>query len=92
MTEWPKNPRVGSTPEPQGPLNVFNEALASADAINRANATKDQYDQTHPGMTAVVPLPAPAAFVGVPIGTGSPITVDESKYMIDIPVQGRRRR
>ena len=42
---------IGGSIDPVGPLNVFNEKIASADAINRAIATKlvigDETVKTH---------------------------------------------
>jgi len=97
MTEWPKNPdlRFEGTVEPVGPMNVFNEKLATAAAVNEAIAVKKQYDLDHPPPP---PPPSPAAVVvtpivpvGSPISAGQAVLVDESKYMIDVPKALRRR-
>lgn len=92
MTEWPKNPqlRVGGEIEPSGPVNVFNEVLAVADAINRATEVKKEYEVTHPPVTPTTPEPPPP---GTPIDPGSPVVLgDLSLYMIDTSAAGGRRR
>jgi len=91
MTEWPKNPalHITGTLEPAGPVNVFNEKVAVAEAVNRAIETKTAYDTTHPPTTPVI-LPPPEP-TGPLIGTGSPVVADPSKYMIDLAVVRRRR-
>lgn len=82
MTEWPKNPqlRVGGELEPTGPVNVFNEKVATAEAINRAIDTKTAYDTTHPPPAPITPETVPD---GTPISPGGPVTIDETKYMLD---------
>jgi hypothetical protein len=82
MTEWPKNPalHISGTVEPAGPVNVFNEKVAVADAVNRAIETKTTYDAAHPPPTPVTPEVVPP---GTPISAGGPVTIDESRYMID---------
>lgn len=93
MTEWPKNPqlRVGGNVEPEGPVNVFNEKLAVADAINRAVETKKEYDTTHPPITPTEP--PPVIPIGDPISPGGPVVLgDLSLYMIDTSTAGGRRR
>ena len=91
MTEWPKNPqlRVGGELEPTGPVNVFNEKVATADAINRAIDTKTAYDITHPAVLPPID-PPPVDPLGPPIGAGSPITFDESRYMLEPRFVGRK--
>jgi hypothetical protein len=93
MTEWPKNPQlhVGGTLEPDGPVNVFNEKLAVADAINRATETKTAYDTTH--TTPPPEQPPPPDPIGPPISAGGPVILaDQSRYMIDASASGGRRR
>jgi hypothetical protein len=92
MSEWPKNPatHVAGTLEPVGPLNVFVEKVAIADAINRAIDVKTLYDETHsapPPAATAVPRPAP---IGPPIVAGRPVTIDQSRYMIDSVFIGRK--
>jgi len=78
---------IGATIDPVGPVNVFNEKIAAADAINRAIATKDAYDAAHP---PAAPLAAPDMTpIGVPISTGRPITPDPRKYVLDTAVRDR---
>jgi len=87
MTEWPKNPalHVTDTVEPAGPVNVFNEKVAVADAVNRAIATKTSYDTAHPPPAPITPEVVPP---GTPISAGGPVIVDESRYMIDQTFMG----
>lgn len=99
MTEWPKNPEIrliGGTLEPVGPMNVFNEKLAVADAVNRAINVKTEYDEDHPPVVetaAAVPAIVPT---GQPAGVGHAIPYEASKYMVEItkpsPEYVRRRR
>jgi hypothetical protein len=93
MTEWPKNPQlqVGGALEPAGPVNVFNEKVATAEAINRAIATKTTYDATHPAVPPPEVIPPPP---GIPISAGGPIDtpIDGVKYMLDISTAAARRR
>ena len=78
---------IGGSIDPVGPLNVFNEKIASADAINRAIATKVDYDTAHP------PPPPPPALdmtpIGAPISPGRAITPDPRKYVLDTSVRDR---
>ena len=81
---------IGASIDPVGPVNVFNEKIAIADAINRAIATKDTYDAAHP------PAPPPPALdmtpIGVPISAGRRITPDPKKYVLDTSVRDRVTR
>jgi len=100
MTEWPKNPEIrliGGTLEPVGPMNVFNEKLAVADAVNRAINVKTEYDEDHltpPAVKAAVP--AVVAPTGTPAGAGKPVPYEAARYMVDVmlpsPSYVRRRR
>ena len=93
MTEWLKNPSYNifeGTVEPAGPMNVFNEKLAVVEAVNRAINAKTEYDAEHPPVIAAAT--SPPGPIGAPIGTGGPILVDQSRYMIDASVSGGRRR
>jgi hypothetical protein len=99
VTEWPKNPDLhyaaGSALEPVGPLNVFNEKLAAANAINDAIATKTQYDTDHPAELRPGPLVVVEHRtypIGKPISPGMPAHRDESKFMIDVPPNRMLRR
>lgn len=87
MTEWPKNPEIrliGGTLEPVGPMNVFNEKLAVADAVNRAIDTKTEYDADHPPV-AVVKADVPAIVpTGQPAGVGHAVPYEAAKYMMDV--------
>jgi hypothetical protein len=88
MTEWPKNPGYNDfegTVEPAGPMNVFNERLATVAAVNAAIAAKTTYDTAHPAPAPVTPPVVPP---GTPISPGSPVTVDQSRYMIDPTFKG----
>jgi hypothetical protein len=89
VTEWPKNPqlRVGGELEPSGPVNVFNEKVATAEAINRAIETKTAYDTTHPPPAPITPETVPD---GTPISPGGPVTIDETKYMIEPQFVGHK--
>ena len=71
---------IGGEIDPVGPLNVFNEKLASADAVNRAIETKTTYDTAHPPTPWVPPDMTP---IGDPIDPGSPVAFDATKFVID---------
>jgi hypothetical protein len=94
MTAWPANPNYNDfegTVEPNGPMNVFNEKLATVVAVNAAVAAKTTYDTAHPPVTPpVVTSPPP----GTPISPGSPIDtpLDGTKYMLDYSTAAARRR
>ena len=91
MTEWPKNPaynQIGGALEPAGPVNVFNEKVAVAEAVNRAIITKTKYDETHPATPPAITTITPS---GTPISAGSRPQLDESRYMIDVAAAHRRR-
>ena len=80
----------------QGPVNVFSERMAAADAIIRAANTKASYDQLDLAEKPLLP-PMPTAMPRIPTGPlidpGSPVDIDESLYMIDVSVSaGHRRR
>ena len=85
---------VPPAPPMQGPVNVFSELMAAADAINRAAQIKASYNQLElsekpPGS----PMHAALLPSGPPIGPGGPVDADESQYMIDVSVSaGHRRR
>ena len=81
---------IGASIDPVGPVNVFNEKIAIADAINRAIATKDIYDAAHP--PAPPPPPLDMTPIGVPIGPGRPITPDPKKFVLDTSVRDRVTR
>ena len=81
---------IGASIDPVGPVNVFNEKIAIADAINRAIVTKAEYDAAHP---PAPPPPAPDMTpIGVPIGPGRPITPDPKKFVLDTSVRDRVTR
>ena len=91
MTEWPKNPELrvagDSSLEPVGPLNVFNEKLHTAEAINQAHITKTTYDQhaaPRPGPIVIVDH-RPETLPVTPIGAGRRPVLDASKYMTVLP-------
>ena len=78
---------IGATIDPVGPVNVFNEKIAAADAINRAIAIKTEYDAAHP---PPAPLAAPDMTpIGAPISAGRPITPDPRKFVLDTSVRDR---
>ena len=81
---------IGGSIDPVGPLNVFNEKIASADAINRAIATKVDYDTAHP------PPPPPPALdmtpIGKPISPGRAIPFNAKKFVIDTGPRDRVNR
>jgi len=81
---------IGASIDPVGPVNVFNEKIAIADAINRAIATKDIYDAAHP--PPAPPPPLDMTPIGVPIGPGRPITPDPRKFVLDTSVRDRVTR
>lgn len=90
MTEWPKNPDVRAPIDnsellPIGPLNVFNEKLAHADAINHAHVVKRTYDQEHPQPQVKEPTPLPAVVAtGQQAGVGHAVPYEAAKYMMDV--------
>jgi len=91
VTEWPKNPELrvagDSSLEPVGPLNVFNEKLHTAEAINQAHLTKTTYDkhaQPKPGPIVIVDH-RPETLPVIPIGAGRRPPVNASRYMIVAP-------
>jgi hypothetical protein len=69
-------------PELQGPLNVFVERVHSAEALNRAYDTKATYLKLGFEQPPDIPPPPPAPPI-TPIGAGGPVTIDETKYMLD---------
>ena len=71
---------VGGEIDPVGPVNVFNEKIASAEAVNRAIATKTTYDAAHPPTPFVPPDRTP---IGIPISPGGPVAFDATKFVID---------
>ena len=77
---------IGATIDPVGPVNVFNEKIAAADAINRAIAVKTEYEAAHPPVLQVTPDMTP---IGEPISAGRPITPDPRKYVLDTAVRDR---
>jgi hypothetical protein len=80
---------IGGEIDPVGPVNVFNEKLASADAVNRAIDTKTAYDAAHPATPWVPPDRTP---IGAPIDPGRPVVFDATKFVIDRAVKGRVTR
>ena len=77
---------IGGTIDPVGPVNVFNEKIAAADAINRAIAVKTEYEAAHPPVLLTAPDMTP---IGEPISAGRPITPDPRKYVLDTAVRDR---
>ena len=77
---------IGATIDPVGPVNVFNEKIAAADAINRAIAVKTEYEAAHPPVLLTAPDMTP---IGEPISAGRPITPDPRKYVLDTAVRDR---
>ena len=77
---------IGGTIDPVGPVNVFNEKIAAADAINRAIAVKTEYEAAHPPVLLAAPDMTP---IGEPISAGRPITPDPRKYVLDTSVRDR---
>lgn len=71
---------IGGEIDPVGPVNVFNEKIAAADAVNRAVATKAEYDAAHPPTPFVAPDRTP---IGTPVPPGRPIAFDKTKFVID---------
>ena len=80
---------IGGEIDPVGPVNVFNEKLASADAVNRAVETKATYDTTHPATPFVPPDRTP---IGAPIDPGGPVAFDATKFVIDKAIKDRVTR
>jgi hypothetical protein len=82
---------VTSTPPSQGPLNLFNERVHSADAFNRAYDTKVKYDQL--GAPALESHWVSPPSSGTPISPGRPVVLDDnSRYMIDMSIAGGQSR
>ena len=81
-------------PEIQGPLNLFIERVGHAEALNRAHATKEQYERLgfDFGQPEVKSDPPPP--MGTPISAGGPIDtpIDGVKYVLDISTAAARRR
>lgn len=71
---------IGGEIDPVGPVNVFNEKIAAADAVNRAIETQTAYEAAHPPTPFVPPDRTP---IGEPIGPGGPIVPDKTKFVID---------
>ena len=71
---------IGGEIDPVGPVNVFNEKIAAADAVNRAIETKATYDTAHPPTPFVPPDRTP---IGDPIDSGRPVAFDATKFVID---------
>lgn len=77
-----------AVPELQGPLNVFVERMGAADALNRAYDVKSTYNQIgFEQGEGEAPPPVPD---GTPISAGGPITIDETKYMIEPQFVGQK--
>ena len=80
---------IGGEIDPVGPVNVFNEKLASADAVNRAVAVQTEYETNHPPTPFVPPDMTP---IGEPIDPGGPVAFDATKFVIDYAVKDRVTR
>ena len=76
-------PRLVGTIDPVGPLNVFNEKIAAAEAVNRAIATKEVYDAAHPLAPATAWMPPNRTPIGEPVSAGRRIDFDATKFVID---------
>src|SRR4029077_5919075 len=72
---------IGAVIDPVGPVNVFNEKIAAADAVNRAIETQTAYEAAHP--PGPPPEPPDRTPIGEPIGPGGPIVPDKTKFVID---------
>jgi hypothetical protein len=80
---------VGGEIDPVGPLNLFNEKIAAAEAVNRAIETKTEYDAAHPATPFVPPDRTP---IGDPIDPGGPVAFDATKFVIDNNIRDRVMR
>ena len=80
---------IGGEIDPVGPLNLFNEKIAAAEAVNRAVAVKAEYDTNHPPTPFVPPDRTP---IGTPISPGGPVAFDATKFVIDHSIRDRVMR